>query len=112
MPPLKNDIIQEKKKELEEYREFRKLKAKVREEKRMMKSRDKLNRKKNSTNQSPIKASLMQNGSAFGSQLTVSPADIAGNQCSALSNKNFAPSTINVSHFDMHAGPSGPHTSD
>ena len=55
MPPLKNDIIQEKKKELEEYKEFRKLKAKVREEKRMMKLRDKISRKKTSTNQSPNK---------------------------------------------------------
>ena len=48
LPPLKNDIIIEKKKELEEYREFRKLKAKVREEKRIMKIRDKLNKKRNS----------------------------------------------------------------
>lgn len=48
LPPLKNDIILEKKKELEEYREFRKLKAKVREEKRMMKLRDKNSRKRNS----------------------------------------------------------------
>ena len=48
LPPLKNDIILEKKKELEEYREFRKLKAKMREEKKLMKIREKMNKKKNS----------------------------------------------------------------
>ena len=55
----------EKKKELEEYREFRKLKAKVREEKRMMKLRDKINRKKNS--QSPNKTGQYLHGSAYDS---------------------------------------------
>ena len=57
LPPLKNDIILEKKKELEEYREFRKLKAKMREEKKLLKIREKLNKKKNSANQSPGKPS-------------------------------------------------------
>lgn len=35
LPPLKNDLIIEKRKELEEYQELKKLKAKYREEKRL-----------------------------------------------------------------------------
>lgn len=35
LPPLKNEIIQEKRKELEEYREYRRVKQKLREEKRI-----------------------------------------------------------------------------
>ena len=73
LPPLKNDIIIEKKKELEEYREFRKLKAKVREEKRIMKIRDKLNKKRNSQMQSPSKYNCHLNSSVIDSQMTVSP---------------------------------------
>lgn len=73
LPPLKNDIIIEKKRELEEYREFRKLKAKVREEKRIMKIRDKLNKKRNSQMQSPLKQACYQNASAIDSQMSVSP---------------------------------------
>jgi hypothetical protein len=34
LPPLKNDLILEKKREMEEYREFRKQKAIAREEKK------------------------------------------------------------------------------
>jgi hypothetical protein len=47
LPPLKNDLIIEKKKELEEYQELKKLKAKYREEKRLQKQREKSNRKRN-----------------------------------------------------------------
>lgn len=47
LPPLKNDLIIEKKKELEEYQELKKLKAKHREEKRLQKQREKSNRKRN-----------------------------------------------------------------
>ena len=47
LPPLKNDLIIEKKKELEEYQELKKLKAKFREEKRLQKQREKSNRKRN-----------------------------------------------------------------
>ena len=41
LPPLKNEIIQEKKRELEEYQELKKIKAQAREEKRLSKIRDK-----------------------------------------------------------------------
>jgi hypothetical protein len=41
LPPLKNDVILEKKRELEEYYNSRKLKAQAREEKRKTKQRDK-----------------------------------------------------------------------
>lgn len=37
LPPLKSDLIVEKKRELKEYQEFKKLKAKFREEKRIQK---------------------------------------------------------------------------
>ena len=37
LPPLKNDLIIEKKKELEEYQELKKHKARCREEKRIQK---------------------------------------------------------------------------
>ena len=41
LPPLKSDIIEEKKRELEEYQELKKIKAQAREEKRQNKIRDK-----------------------------------------------------------------------
>ena len=41
LPPLKNDIIMEKKRELEEYRQFRRMKQKLREEKRHQKTKEK-----------------------------------------------------------------------
>jgi len=47
LPPLKSDLIVEKKRELEEYQEFKKLKQKFREEKRFMKMQDKLGRRGN-----------------------------------------------------------------
>jgi hypothetical protein len=46
LPPLKNDLIIEKKKEMEEYLRFKELKAKMREEKRLQKLREKEQRKK------------------------------------------------------------------
>ena len=48
MPPLKNDIIIEKQKELEEYNVLKRMKAQFREEKRLQKQKDKSSRKKNS----------------------------------------------------------------
>lgn len=39
LPPLKNDVIMEKKRELEEYREYRRVKQKLREEKRNAKNK-------------------------------------------------------------------------
>jgi hypothetical protein len=49
LPPLKNDLIIEKKRELEEYQELKKLKAKFREEKKLQKQRER-SAKKRSTN--------------------------------------------------------------
>ena len=45
LPPLKSDLIVEKKRELEEYQEFKKLKQKFREEKRMQKIQEKISKK-------------------------------------------------------------------
>ena len=50
LPPLKNDLIQEKKREMEEYQRFKELKAKMREEKRLQKMREKELRKKSPHN--------------------------------------------------------------
>jgi len=50
LPPLKSDLIVEKKRELEEYQEFKKLKAKYREEKKIQKLQEKINKKKSPTN--------------------------------------------------------------
>ena len=41
LPPLKSDVIIEKKRELEQYHEIKRLKAQAREEKRLNKLRDK-----------------------------------------------------------------------
>lgn len=49
LPPLKSDLIVEKKRELEEYQEFKKLKAKCREEKKIQKLQEKINKKKSPT---------------------------------------------------------------
>ena len=49
LPPLKSDLIVEKKRELEEYQEFKKLKAKYREEKKIQKLQEKINKKKSPT---------------------------------------------------------------
>ena len=49
LPPLKSDLIVEKKRELEEYQEFKKLKAKYREEKKIHKLQEKINKKKSPT---------------------------------------------------------------
>ena len=46
LPPLKSDIIMEKKRELEEYQEFKRLKARYREEKRLQKIQEKMIKKK------------------------------------------------------------------
>ena len=46
LPPLKNDIIIEKKKELEEYQVLKQIKAKLREEKKHQKMMEKISRKK------------------------------------------------------------------
>ena len=45
MPPLKNELIQEKKRELEEYKEYRKMKQRMREEKRQLKARERQSRR-------------------------------------------------------------------
>ena len=45
MPPLKNELIQEKKRELEEYKEYRKIKQRMREEKRQLKARERQSRR-------------------------------------------------------------------
>ena len=105
LPPLKNDIIIEKKRELEEYREFRKLKAKVREEKRIMKIRDKLNKKRNSQMQSPHK---YMNGSAMDSQMSVSPDIGQRSSAQALQHKEFV-STVGVTKFDFNDMPDDLH---
>ena len=64
LPPLKNDIIIEKKKELEEYQVLKQIKAKLREEKKQQKFIEKTIKKKSRAgdneaqsnfNQSPIK---------------------------------------------------------
>ena len=47
LPPLKNDLIIEKKRELEEYQQLKKLKAQFREEKRLQKIKEKSSKKKN-----------------------------------------------------------------
>ena len=41
LPPLKNEIIQEKRRELEQYQELKRMKAQAREEKRLNKIREK-----------------------------------------------------------------------
>jgi hypothetical protein len=46
LPPLKNDIIIEKKKELEEYQVLKQIKAKLREEKKQQKFIEKTIKKK------------------------------------------------------------------
>jgi hypothetical protein len=46
LPPLKNDLIIEKKRELEEYQELKKLKAKFREEKKLQKQRERSAKKR------------------------------------------------------------------
>ena len=51
LPPLKNDIILEKKKELQEYQVLKQIKLKMREEKRQQKFHEK-NSKKKSRNES------------------------------------------------------------
>jgi hypothetical protein len=56
----------------------------------MIKLRDKISRKKTSTNQSPNKTGQFLNGSILDSQFTVSPVDGCLNQYSALTNKNYA----------------------
>ncbi len=45
MPPLKNELIQEKRRELEEYKEYRKMKQRMREEKRQLKARERHSRR-------------------------------------------------------------------
>jgi hypothetical protein len=45
LPPLKNELIQEKKRELEEYKEYRKMKQRLREEKRQLKARERQSRR-------------------------------------------------------------------
>jgi hypothetical protein len=61
LPPLKNDIIIEKKKELEEYQVLKQIKAKLREEKKQQKIIEKISKKKSRAdgqstyNQSPVK---------------------------------------------------------
>ena len=61
LPPLKNDIIIEKKKELEEYQVLKQIKAKLREEKKHQKLIEKISRKKSRADaqsgytESPIK---------------------------------------------------------
>ena len=61
LPPLKNDLINEKKKELEEYQVLKQMKAKYREEKRLLKMQEKINKKKpKSINASPDRSYLQQ----------------------------------------------------
>ena len=41
LPPLKNEIIQEKKRELQQYQEYKKMKQRMRDEKRIAKIKEK-----------------------------------------------------------------------
>jgi len=45
LPPLKNELIQEKRRELEEYKEYRRMKQRMREEKRQLKARERHSRR-------------------------------------------------------------------
>ena len=68
MPPLKNDLILEKKREMEEYKEFRKQKAIAREEKKKQKSKENMNKRNKSYNsQSGVQTSFVNHDENYDS---------------------------------------------
>jgi hypothetical protein len=68
LPPLKSDLIFEKKRELQEYQEFKKQKQKFREEKRLQKLQEKMSRKFGKS-QSPHKTSCLKSSEIEDSEM-------------------------------------------